>query len=167
MRTLIALLLLSVTVTAAASQDRMREILALFNKSKNVHKSKHGVTKQRFLEKHGEPYSGRDIAGTYFVEGLNLDLRLNAAGSGEGTDPRGAFTLRDARREGALLTATKVYTDGRTGKLEGVFMTLVTRDGKTPADAVTSRQFGLGVMLDVPYLLAGHVELEKVFYERR
>lgn len=46
-----------------------------------------------------------------------------------GLHRRGAFTLRDVRRAGALLTATKVYPNGRTKKLEGVFMDLVTRAG--------------------------------------
>jgi hypothetical protein len=48
-----------------------------------------------------------------------------------------------------------------------VFMDLVTRAGKTPADATTTRTFGLGVVLDEPYVIDGGTRLERVFYERR
>jgi hypothetical protein len=166
MRTLSALLLLCLTLSLSASEDRMREILAMFSKSKHVQKQKRGVSKSIFLEKHGEPVTGRDVSGTYEVDGLNLSLRLTGSG-GNGVDRGGAFTLRDVRRDGALFTATKAYTNGRTERLEGVFMELVTRAGQTPADATTTRMFGLGVVLDEPYFLEGGVQLEKVFYERQ
>jgi len=165
MRTLTALLLL-LTLTASASAERTREILAMFSKHKHVQKQKRGVVKSIFLEKHGERVVGRDVSGTYEVDGLELSLRITPDG-GSGDDRRGAFTLRDVRREGALLTATKVYTTGRTATLEGVFMELVTRAGTTPADATTTRTFGLGVVLDEPYVVPGGVYMERVFYERR
>jgi hypothetical protein len=166
MRTVTALLLLSLTLALSASETRMREILAMFSKSKHVQKQKRGVSKSLFLEKHGEPVTGRDVSGTYEVDGLNLSLRLTGSG-GNGVDRFGAFTLRDVRRDGALFTATKVYTNGRTERLEGVFMDLVTRAGQTSADATTTRMFGLGVVLDEPYFLEGGIQLEKVFYERQ
>lgn len=164
MRTLIAVLVLFLTVSASASAQRMQEILALFSKNKNVQKQKHGVLKSVFVEKHAEPVTGRDVSGRYEVDGLDLSLRITNGG-GSGVDRRGAFTLRDVRREGALFTATKVYADGRTATLEGVFMDLVTRAGTTSADATTTRTFGLGVALDEPLVIDGGVELDKVFYE--
>jgi hypothetical protein len=164
MRTLIAVLLLCLTASASASAERMQEILALFSKNKNVQKQKHGVFKSVFVEKHAEPVTGRDVSGRYEVDGLDLSLRITNGG-GSGVDRRGAFTLRHVRREGALFSATKVYTNGRTGTLEGVFMDLVTRAGKTAADATTKRTFGLGVALDEPLVVDGGVELDKVFYE--
>jgi hypothetical protein len=169
MRTPIAVLLLvlcSVAASASTASDRVTEILSMFTKSKNVQKQKRGVTKSVFIEKHGEAFTGTDVNGAYAVDGLELtlDLRGNA---GTGTDRHGAFTLRDLRHDGALLTATKVYANGRTSKLEGAFMTLITRAGKTAADATTTRTFGLGVVLDEPYVLDGGVQLERVFYERR
>ena len=163
MRILFALLL---SLSLSASETRTQEILSLFSKTKNVQKSKRGVLKSIFLEKHGEPVTGRDVSGTYEVDGLTLSLRLTATG-GSGIDRHGAFTLRNVRRDGALFTATKAYTNGRTERLEGVFMDLVTRAGTTPADATTTRMFGLGVVLNEPYMLDGGVQLERVFYERQ
>jgi len=164
MRNPIAVLLL-VLCSVAASNDRVTEILSMFTKSKNVQKQKRGVMKSVFVERHGEAFTGTDVNGAYAVDGLELtlDIRGNA---GSGKDRHGAFTLRDVRRDGALLTATKVYANGRTAKLEGAFMTLVTRAGKTADDATTTRTFGLGVVLDEPYELDGNVYLERVFYER-
>jgi hypothetical protein len=165
MRIATALLLLA-ALTLSASETRTREIVAMFSKSKNVQKQKRGVTKSVFVERHGQPIAGGDVSGFYAVDGLELTLRLTQNG-GEGTDRRGAFTLRNVRRDGALLTATKVYANGRTRMLEGVFMDLVTRAGKTPEDATTTRMRGLGVVLDEPYAVGGSVYLERVFYERR
>lgn len=166
MRTVTALFLLA-ALTVSGSESRMREILAMFSKSKHVNKQKHGISKTIFLEKHGEPIAAGDVSGTYEVDGLESPtLRLTQSG-GEGTDRHGTFTLRDVRRNGALLTATKVYAHGRTGKLEGVFMDLVTRAGKTPEDATTTRMRGFGAVLDEPYAADGGVHLDKVFYVRR
>ena len=166
MRTLIAVLVLLSSLAASASATRTQEILAMFTKSKNVQKQKRGVLKSIFLQKHGEPVTRGDVSGDYAVDGLELTLRLRG-NEGTGTDRRGAFTLRDVRRDGALFTATKVYANGRTARLEGVFMDLVTRAGKTEQDATTTRMFGLGVALEEPYVLDGGVELDKVFYERQ
>ena len=160
------LFILLLSLSLSASETRTQEILAMFSKSKNVQKSKRGVVKSVFVERHGEPVTGRDVSGTYEVDGLPLTLRLTANG-GSGADRRGAFTLRDLRRSGAYFTATKAYANGRTEPLEGVFMELVTRAGKTSADATTTRTFGLGVTLDEPYVVAGGVHLERVFYERQ
>ncbi|HEU4889191.1 MAG TPA: hypothetical protein VFV49_14995 [Thermoanaerobaculia bacterium] len=160
-------LFLLIVLTLSGSESRMQEILAMFSKSKHVHKQKHGVSKSIFLERHGEPIAGGDVSGIYEVDGLELlTLRLTQSG-GEGTDRHGTFTLRDVRRNGALLTATKVYANGRTRKLEGVFMDLVTRAGKTPEDATTTHMRGFGAVLDEPYAVAGGVYLDKVFYARR
>ena len=166
MRTVTALFLLT-ALTLSGSESRMQEILAMFSKSKHVQKQKRGVLKSVFVERHGEPVAGGDVSGIYEVDGLDeLTLRLTQSG-GEGTDRHGAFTLRDVRRDGALLTATKVYPNGRTRKLEGVFMDLVTRAGKTPEDATTTRKRGFGAVLDEPYAVSGGVHLDKVFYVRR
>ncbi|HEX6085563.1 MAG TPA: hypothetical protein VF266_13625 [Thermoanaerobaculia bacterium] len=160
------LFLLLLSLSLSASETRTREILGMFSKTKNVQKSKRGVTKSVYVDRHAEPVTGGDVSGTYEVDGVNLRLRLTANG-GSGVDRRGAFTLRDVRRAGAYFTATKAYPNGRTEPLEGVFMELVTRAGKTSDDATTTRTFGLGVMLDEPYVVAGGVHLEKVFYERQ
>ena len=167
MRTaLIAVLLASLSLSLSAS-DRTDEILGAFTKHKHVNKQKRGVTKARFAQRHGEAAGAQ--SGTYAVDGLDYSLQLTvgADGSvrGSGNERARTFTLRNARIAGSLLTATKVYADGTTSPLEGVFMVLVSRDGTTPEDAVTTRTYGLGVLPETPVDLDG-LQLEKLFYER-
>jgi len=153
--------------------DRTQEIVDAFTKNKHVNKQKRGVTKQRYAHRHGEPVVQRDLAslsGTYEVHDLDFTLRLavtrDGSVSGSGSDRGEAFTLRGARIDGALFTATKVYANGDTEKLEGVFMNLVSRDGATPETATATRAFGLGVVPESPLHLHG-VTFGKLFYERR
>jgi hypothetical protein len=53
--------------------------------------------------------------------------------------------LKDARIEGALLTATRVYADGTTKSLEAVFVNRTIVQGANP-NKIESREtkFGLG-----------------------
>ena len=57
MRIVTALFLLTALIVSA-SDSRMQEILAMFSKSKHVHKQKRGVLKSVFLERHAEPIAG-------------------------------------------------------------------------------------------------------------
>ena len=82
---------------------------------------------------------------------LDLQVSSNGTATGTGTDIYGArgiprkFTLRDAKIEGARLTGTKVMESGETEPIEAVFVTEVTRSGKTEADAaVTQTLSGIG-----------------------
>jgi hypothetical protein len=167
MRTaLIAGLLLSLSLSVSGA-DRTQDILGAFTKYKHVNKQKRGVTKARFAQRHGEAAGAQ--SGTYAVDGLDFSLQLtvgaDGAVRGSGNDRARTFTLRNARVAGALLTATKVYADGTTSALEGVFMVLVSRNGTTPEDAVTTHTYGLGVLPETPVDLDG-MQLEKLFYER-
>ena len=98
-----------------------------------------------------------------------LSIKVAADGSAEasGFDPGPAgprkFTLRGGKITGALLTGTKVYEDGSTEKLEGVFINRTERD--SPSDA-GSTEFGLGVVFDTPKAAEGF-ELNKLFYRPR
>ena len=153
--------------------DRTQEIVDAFTKNKHVNKQKRGVTKQRYAHRHGEAVVQRDLAslsGAYEAEGFDFTLRLTIARdgnvSGSGSDRGETFTLRGARVDGALLTATKVYANGDTLPLEGVFMNLVSRDGTTPETATTTRAFGLGVVPVVPLRIDG-MPLGRLFYTRQ
>jgi hypothetical protein len=53
-----------------------------------------------------------------------------------------SFTLADARIDGALLTGTQVYANGRREKLEGVFVNRTVHN--SPTDTGTT-EFGLGI----------------------
>ena len=71
--------------------------------------------------------------------------------------------LENAKIEGALLTATKVYQDGRTEKFEGVFLNRTDRNSPTDKGVT---MFGLGVLLNTPVQIDGNT-YEKLFYQMK
>ncbi|HEX8285451.1 MAG TPA: hypothetical protein VF588_19000 [Pyrinomonadaceae bacterium] len=161
---------------AARGQDagaRARELAAFFSKAKHKVKERRGVRSELFLEMRAEPAARADVAGYTSVyesdPDYKLDLRVGTDGGaeGRGTEPSPdgsrAFTLRNARVSGAVLTGTKVYEDGSTERLEGVFATLTVR--RSPTDAGETFN-GLGVVFDPPKSLGG-IELTKLFYGRK
>jgi hypothetical protein len=154
-------------------QARSQVIAASFSKFKNISKEKHGVTKSKYLKIESQPAiraNPEGYSGTYKVSDLGFALRLHVDHSGrvEGTgyepivDPavRRMFTLRDGAIEGALITATKVYANGKSERLEGVFMNRTTFE--SPTDKGLTR-FGLGV-IGKPVEVSG-LTLDKLFYE--
>jgi hypothetical protein len=158
---------------STGAQARSQVIAASFNKFKNVHKEKHGVTKAKYLKIESRPAikaNPEDYSGTYEVPDLGFAMRLRVDHSGkvEGTgyepiaDPavRRMFTLRDGKIEGALITATKVYANGKSERLEGVFIDRTTFE--SPTDKGTA-SFGLGV-IGKPVEVSG-MTLDKLFYE--
>ncbi len=96
-------------------------------------------------------YSGRyrDEYG-----GFSLDLTVAADGSAEGSgvdtingDPEAnklAYSLKNARVQGAVLIADKVFANGTTERLEAVFVNRTTLSGKN-ADNIDSRVTAFGV----------------------
>lgn len=158
-------------------QARTQAIVASFNKSKHVVKEKRGVR----LEKYKEVRSTaaiksniRDYAGSYEADGMGLSLDLKVDGSGNisvnGYEQvhmdapvwRG-FSLRNARIQGALLTATKVYANGTTEPFEGAFINRTSFESPTDRGLTT---FGLGVVGNSQQVVNG-VSIERVFYERK
>lgn len=153
--------------------QRAAELAARFSKSKHEVKEKRGVRVEKFKEVRSEPAqrpSAADYSGEYVAEmdgaDYTLSLKVSADGSveGSGYEPApgggGAFTLRGARVSGALLTGTKVYADGSTEKLEGVFINRTERD--SPSDPGTT-EFGLGVLFDPPKVAEG-LHMERLFF---
>jgi hypothetical protein len=113
-------------------------------------------------EKHFEPVARqnvRDYAGRYvgIEESYRIDLQVSDDGSLSGTsreDGRDA-TLTDIRIEGATLTATKVYANGKRAPLVATFVDRVLNG---------EREFGLIVenqRIELPGLT-----LTRVFYRR-
>ena len=166
---------LSQQQAAAASSDlRTQAIVASFNKSKHVIKEKRGVRKEKYLDVRSVPVAKRnpaDYSGTYEAsEGLRLQLRVDANGHVEGTgseplDDNGTvqrtYSLRNGVIKGALFRATKVYANGTSEPLEGVFINKTVFESPTDKGETA---FGLGV---VGHFRIGDLDLDRIFYELR
>lgn len=158
--------------TSGEAQSRTAVIAASFTKFKDVTKSKHGVTKSKYRRVESEPAvraNPADYSGSYQVPelGFALQLRVDSRGvvSGSGYEPLSgtvsrAFTLRNGIVEGGLLTATKVYANGETERLEGAFMNRSSFESPTDKGITT---FGFGT-LSRPIEVSG-MTIDKLFYE--
>ena len=175
MRTLVVIgLLIGACVGAVAqqpySQTKAQAMAATFNKHKNVVKEKHGVRMEKYKDVRAEPVvkqKASDYAGVYEVHDLGFLINIQVSNDG-GVQANGyeqgrsrAFKLENAKIEGALLTASKVYEDGTTDRFEGVFLNRTSRNSPT-APAVTT--FGLGVSLSTPVEINGVTYL-RMFYQ--
>jgi hypothetical protein len=160
---------------AAGTELRTQAIVASFNKSKHVVKEKRGVRKEKYLDVRSVPavkqnpadYSGAydDLSGM----GFSLTLRVNPNGlvEGSGYEPLNdepavsrSFTLKNGRLTGALITATKVYGNGSSEPLEGVFINKTVFESPTDK-GVTA--FGLGVV--GRGLQINGLNVDKIFYQ--
>ncbi len=76
------------------------------------------------------------------------------------------FVFKDAKIEGALLTAIKLYDDNSTEKFEGVFINLIDIEGISPTQIERrSITFGLGV-IGVQTEKDG-LKFDKLFYQSK
>ena len=115
----------------------------------------------------GEPadYSGVYRSGDDYL--LELKVRPDGSADGKGFDTRGVeakraeFTLRGARMSGAVLQATKIFTDRRTEKLEAVFARRTTQTGKNP-DSIDKRESAVGF----GFIQTGDAWTSRVFLAR-
>jgi len=177
---LIALSLLdarAASAQGASVQSRTQAIVASFNKSKHVTKEKRGVRVEKYKEVRSAPAlkaNVRDYAGSYEADGMgmSLDLKVDANGNvtANGREQLDmdspvwrTFTLRNARIQGALLTATKVYANGATEPFEGVFINRTSFDSPTDKGET---HFGLGVVRTSRLVVNG-MTVDRVFYERK
>ena len=143
--------------SSASTQTRTQSIAASFTKNKHVVKEKRGVRMEKYKRVQTEPVvksNPQDYSGLYEVPdlGLAIQLRVDRNGNAEGTgyEPAGpdmsirrTFTLRNGKIDGALLTGTQVYGDGRQNRIEGVFMNRTSFDSPTDKGYTV---FGLGVI---------------------
>lgn len=169
MRTFVAIVLLIACGVAQqiSAQTRAQELAAAFNKHKHVTKEKHGVRIEKYKDVRSEPAVKQNIAdysGAYEVSDLGYLLNIQAGRDGTvqavGNDRGRTFRLENARIDGALLTASKVYQDGATEKFEGVFLNRTDRNSPTDPGVTL---FGLGVVLNTPVEIDGNT-YEKLFY---
>ena len=170
MRTFVVIVLLIACGVSAAQQGsgqrRAQELATAFNKFKHVAKEKHGVRMEKYKDVRSEPAVKQNIAdysGVYEVSELGYVINIQAGSNGVqaiGNDKGRTFRLENARIDGALLTASKVYQDGTSEKFEGVFLNRTDRNSPTdPGDTI----FGLGVVLNTPFESNG-LTYEKLFY---
>jgi len=159
--------------SATEAQSRTRTIVASFSKFKSVSKERRGVKKEKYLKVQSEAAvktNPAEYSGVYEVPGmafaLNLAVDRNGVVTGTGYEPltesvRRTFTLRDGRIQGALLTATKVYAGGESGRLEGAFMNRTSFESPTDP-GVTVFGFGtLGKQIEV-----SGVAINRFFYDK-
>lgn len=149
---------LSDTCFAQTAEQKTQDLIAALGKTKYKKKEKENFTFEFYIDIKSAAViknNVRDYAGIYECDDANyrIELRVAADGKVEGTgydsdfntSEKQNFTLRDARIEGALLTATKVFADGATEKLEAVFNNRTITQGKN-ANEIESREtrYGLG-----------------------
>lgn len=142
-----------------AQAERAQSLAAALDKTKYKKKEKKNISVEVYAEVRNTPAvkaSPAEYTGSYGSENDadRLDLRIAADGTAEGSghdslngdnQTRAAFTLKNARITGAVLTATKAYTDGRSEPFEAVFVTRNTAHGKNPNEiAERKTAFGLG-----------------------
>ena len=172
MRTFVVIVLLIACGVSAVSQQlsRVQEITASFNKQKHVVKEKNGVRREKYKDVRSESVTKPNIAdysGVYEVTDLGFVINIQVGSDGRvqanGNERGRTFRLENARIEGPLLTASKVYQDGATEKFEGVFLNRTDRNSPTDPGVTI---FGLGVVLNTPLEVNG-LTYEKLFYGLR
>jgi hypothetical protein len=150
-------LLAADAVYAQDAQSKTSALIAGLDKTKYKKKEKKNISIEMYVEIKNEAVVKQNIqeySGVYEAESdYRLELRVSADGKVEGSgydtgvndSKKQNFTLKDARIEGALLTATKVFESGETEKLEAVFTNRTVTNGKNPNE-IESREtkFGLG-----------------------
>lgn len=160
--------------TASASR-RTHELASLFSKEKHVVKEKHGVRVEKYKNVVASPVvpaNPATFSGTYRDLNFDFVIRLQVSPdgtvTGTGIDPidhesriSRPYSLTGAKIDGALLTATKVYRDGKRERLEGIFIERTSYE--SPEDRGTT-VFGLGV-ISRSMQIDGNT-IDRLFYER-
>ena len=147
--------LLEHSAYAQSAQARTDALIAALAKTKYKKKEKKSVSIEIYIDIKSEAVVKNDpgeYSGVYAADGYRLELKVDGGGRVEGSgydgrmnDARRNFTLRDARIEGALLTATKVFESGETENFEAVFNNRTLTSGKNPTQIeVSETRFGLG-----------------------
>lgn len=164
---LFIILSLFVSDTASAQTSdaaaRTEQLVAALGKTKYKKKEKKNVVIEFYIDIKNEAVVKKNVAdytGSYVCEDgeYRVELKVSADGrvEGSGFDPiyensnfdkpeSRKFTFQNAKIEGALLTATKVYENGGTKKFEAVFVDRTVLSGKNPNEIATREtKYGLG-----------------------
>jgi len=146
------------TAFAQDSERKTQDLINALGKTKYKKKEKKNVSVEIYINIKSEAVvknNIQDYAGIYQSEDADYRIELlisndgKIEGSGFDSDlnrsQKRRFALENARVEGALLTATKVYADGAAETLEAVFNNRFIVTGKNPNE-INSREtkYGLG-----------------------
>jgi hypothetical protein len=158
-----------------AVDQKTRDLVASLDKTKYKKKEKANISIELYVDVKNEAAllgSPSEYSGTYVSEANDFRLDLHAGkdgratGGGYDTLPetgnRVNYLLKEARLQGALLTATKVYDDGRSVPFEAVFVNRTSKAGTRP-DVITATEtkFGIGWIEK-----SGEMQM-RVFLERK
>ena len=151
------------TAQTSGAAARTDELVAALGKTKYKKKEKRDVVIEFYIDIKNEAVVKKnvaDYAGKYIAEdgSYRVELRVSADGKVEGNgadlyfdgsnfdkEKSKNFTFQNAKIEGALLTATKVFEDGQTKNFEAVFVNQTVRNGKNPNEIeTTNTKYGLG-----------------------
>ena len=137
----------------AAAQTRIDRIAADFTKIKDQTKTKYGVSVRKFREVLSEPWRAGNVqafAGRYESLGdpMHLEIMVSADArvTGRGSDVA-PFELRNSKIVDAVLTGTKVYSDGTSEPFEGGFL---KRSDRMAPDANVTVMHGLAILVAAP-----------------
>ena len=173
---LVAVIVCIFCVGAVCAQDvggRAQSLAAALDKTKYKKKEKGLVKVEFYIDIKNTPavMNAADYSGVYDTQfGYRLVLNVDASGAatGSGYDSldqdgtRANFTLRDARVQGAVLTATKVYDNGETQNFEAVFVNRTVSAGTSP-DRITDTETVSGI----GFIQTWGSSSNRVFLERR
>ena len=174
---LILSFIFSHTIFAQDTQQKTQDLIAALGKTKYKKKEKKNFSFEFYIDIKSEAVvknNVQDYSGVYQSsdKSYKIELRVSADGKAEGSgydttfndSGKRNFTLKDARIDGALLTATKVFDDGGTKKLEAVFNNRTIVQGKN-SNEITDREtkYGLGFIDSLDSI--GETSANRVFLE--
>ena len=145
-------------VSAQNSGQRAQELAAALDKTKYKKKEKRNITVEVYVNIKNQPVvkNPAEYSGLYRSDSSDYKLQLNVSSDGSATGSgydslnfgdgqRVNFNLRDARVEGAVLSATKVFDNGTSEKFEAVFVNRSVAVGQNPNSISTNdSSYGLG-----------------------
>jgi hypothetical protein len=143
------------SVYGQSTGQRTQDLVAALDKTKYKKKEKRNISIEIYIDVKNEAAvrsNPSDYSGVYEDNGYRLDLSVspNGAATGSGFDSIGPdggrmnFTLKDARVDGALLTAMKAFDGGRAEPFEAVFVNRTVSGGTNPNN-ITDRETAFGI----------------------
>ncbi len=160
-------------ISTRAQADRADSLAASLDKTKHKKKEKGNISVEVFVDMKNTAAvrnNPTEYSGVYGEDENRLELQVGADGSVQGSgyetsysdgQKRAAYTLKDARISGAVMTGTRVFADGRSEMFEAIFVNRSVAQGKNPNE-IEKREKQFGVVFN-PANKEGH----RIFLEDR